>query len=99
MVTVLPALILKTRKSDAAALSRCTVSVFAPDPEIVRFLPIVNSPEVRLIVCGPAGRLKVIVAPSQASTIAWRKLPAPLSLVLVTTGAFRQIVTVVISEV
>src|SRR5689334_14665438 len=53
-----------------------------------------NSPEVSVMVCGVANApvvLKVIVLPGQAVAIASRRLPAPLSAVLVTTGFVAQV--------
>ena len=75
----------KTEKL-AAAESRCTVNKAEPGPVIVMLLVIPNPPEVSVIVCGPEPRLTVIVSPSCASAIASRKLPGPLSAVLLTTG-------------
>jgi hypothetical protein len=72
--------ILKMRKN--AAELRCTVNRPAPGPLIVRFLSINYSPLVRLIVVIPAAKL--IVSPGDASRIACRSDPAPLSLALVT---------------
>ena len=80
IVTVLPGLMLKMRD---VPLVRCTVSRFAPGPVIVRCLSIVSWPLVRLIgLTMPPSN--VIVLPGHASMIAWRKLPAPLSPLLVT---------------
>src|SRR5713226_2353189 len=89
IVTVTPALIVKMRKSGVPpAVLRFTDSMFAPGPLIVRFLSISSSPLVSVIVAGPTEvrpAAKVIVSPGQAVLIASRKLPAPVSLVLVTT--------------
>src|SRR5262245_40621528 len=53
---------------------------------MVRFLSTANSfISVMGLVTFPA---KVIVLPSQASAMAWRKEPGPLSALLVTTGSF-----------
>src|ERR1043166_6219030 len=64
-----------------------TALVAALGPLIVRFLLIAISPPVNVIVCGvenaPAVS-NVIIAPSQASAIIWRREPAPLSAVVVT---------------
>ena len=79
IVTVTPLLIEKTWP---LALP-FTVSWLAAGPLIVRFLAIVNRPD-SVMVQGQPLRLKMIVSPAAASAIAWRKLPAPLSLVLVT---------------
>ena len=80
MVTVFPLLMLKTR----LLLLPLTVKRLAPGPVIVRFLLISSSPLVSVIVCTPGST--VIVSLSAASAIASRKLPGPLSLVLLTTG-------------
>ncbi len=56
-------------------------------PLIVRFLSTRISPLVNVIVCGVANtpaESKVMVAPSQALAIVCRRLPAPLSAVVVT---------------
>src|SRR6185503_17790621 len=71
-------------------LARCTVNTFAPGPVIVRFLSSSSSPDVRLIVYGPPPGAKtvgskLIVSVEQASAIAWRSEPAPLSAMVVTT--------------
>ena len=52
-----------------------------PGTWIVRFLSMTNWPDVRVIV--PV-TLKLTVSPGAASAIACRRLPEPLSLVLVT---------------
>src|SRR4026208_1293966 len=49
-----------------------------------------NSPEVRVIGLTTIPMSKVIVDPAQASVIACRKLPAPASRLLTTTGSFVQ---------
>src|SRR5688572_30839250 len=58
----------------------------APGPWIVRFLSITSWPDVRVIVCEVAKMSgpKLIVPPAATSAIACRRLPAPLSFVLVT---------------
>ena len=57
------------------------------DALIVRFLLMSISPVVSVIVCGVANTpavSKVMVEPSQASAMICRRLPAPLSAVVVT---------------
>src|ERR1043165_1725225 len=49
-----------------------------------------NSPLVNVIGLVTAVMLNVIVEPSHASKVAWRKLPAPLSRLLITTGSVVQ---------
>jgi hypothetical protein len=74
-----------TRKTFDALFPE-TVSALAPGPVMVKFLVISIAPVVRVIgLARPA--VKVIVLPSQASTTACRRLPLPLSLLVVTTGA------------
>src|SRR5215831_649981 len=93
LILTVPELILNTR------LALLPLIVNAPFPAltvllIVRFLLIANSPVVSVMVCGPAPRLKSIVAVAQASRIACRSVPAPLSAVLVTVIAVWQLITV-----
>jgi hypothetical protein len=60
-----------------------TVSLVAPGPEITRLLLINSSPLVRVIVAGnESAKLMLSFAP--AAAIAARKVPGPLSAVLVT---------------
>src|SRR5206468_991770 len=61
---------------------RCTVKRLAPGPVMVRFLSITNSPLVRVTVVTLGAKL--IVSPGEASRIACRNDPGPLSLMLVT---------------
>jgi hypothetical protein len=75
-----PGLMKKTRD----VLFPLIVSWLAPRPWIVRFLPSAKSPLVSVIVHGQPLRPKLIESPAAASAMACRKLPAPLSLVLVT---------------
>jgi hypothetical protein len=49
-----------------------------------------NCADVKLIGLVTVAMLKVIVDPSHASAIAWRRLPAPLSRLLATTGSVVQ---------
>ncbi len=81
--TVAPGATLNTRLVFAPLM----VTPFAVGPVIVRFLSRNSSPVDRLMVSGPGpGMLNVIVSVVQASRIAWRSDPAPLSAVVVTTG-------------
>src|SRR5262245_21287883 len=65
------------------------VSKLAAGPWIVRFLSIASS---ALSMIGLSTVLaNVIVQPSQASRIAWRSEPAPLSLLFTTTGFIAQV--------
>src|SRR5205814_1893443 len=68
----------------------CTFKRFAPGPCIVRFLLITICPLVILIGLTTVDMSNVIVLPGQASMIAWRKLPAPASLLFNTTGSITQ---------
>jgi hypothetical protein len=83
--------ILKMRNCGVAgAAFRSIVSEVDPGPVIVRFLFIFNSAVVKLIGLVTDAMLKVIVEASQAAAMAWRKLPAPLSRLLTTTGSVVQ---------
>ena len=59
-----------------------TVKRVAPGPVMVRFLSITNSPLVRVTVVTLGAKL--IVSPDEASRIACRKEPDPLSFSFVT---------------
>ena len=61
---------------------RCTVKRSAPGPVIVRFLPITNSPLVRVTAVRHGAKL--IVSPDDALMIACRNEPRPLSFPFVT---------------
>src|SRR5216117_890693 len=61
---------------------RCTVKRLAPGPVMVRFLSITNSPLVRVTVVTLGAKL--IVSPGEASRIACRNDPEPLSFPLQT---------------
>lgn len=58
---------------------------------MVMLVAIVNS-EFRRMVCPLRLALKVIVPPEQTSAIAWRRVHAPLSALLVTMTGFRQVI-------
>src|SRR5919205_2450666 len=66
------------------------VSDVEPGPVIVRFLFIVSSAVVKVIGLTTVDMSNVIVEASQASAMAWRRLPAPLSRLLTTTGSVVQ---------
>src|SRR3954462_10373121 len=75
-------------------LSPLTVRRLAPGPVIVRFLLIASSPDARWIANAPTPRpLNVMKSVAHASAIAWRRLPAPLSFVVVTTGVAGHMLT------
>jgi len=76
--TVIPAGTTKIR----TALFPLKVKFDSPGPEIVRFLEIVSW-DANVMVAG-YGRLKSIISPGAASIIACRRVPAPLSAVLLT---------------
>src|SRR6185295_10973845 len=82
IVTVLVGLMLKRRN---VPLVRCTVSTLAPGPLIVTSFVSVSWPLVRPIGLTTLP-LNEIVVPLHASAIACRKLPAPASAFVVTTG-------------
>jgi hypothetical protein len=69
---------------------RWTVSKLEPGPVMVRVLLMLNSAVVKVIGLVTIAMLKVIVDASHASAIAWRRLPAPLSELLTTTGSVVQ---------
>jgi hypothetical protein len=79
-VTVLD-LMLKTRTL-MRLVSTCTVKRLAPGPVMVRFLSITNSLLVKVTVVTLGA--KVIVSPDEASRIACRNDPTPLSFPLQT---------------
>src|SRR5436190_8582425 len=72
---------LKTR-ARMTVRSTCTVKWLAPGPVMVRFLSITNSPLVRVMVVILG--TKLIVSPGEASRIACRNDPEPLSFPLQT---------------
>jgi hypothetical protein len=75
-------LMLKTRKETKSGGFVVTVKRLAPGPVMVRFLSITNSPLVRVTVVTLGA--KVIVSPDEASRIACRNDPGPLSFPLQT---------------
>src|SRR6185295_7239303 len=83
IVTVLVGLMLKRRN---VPLVRCTVSRFAPGPGIVTWFVSASWPLVRPIGLTTDPMSNVLAAPPHASRIAWRRLPAPASAFVVTTG-------------
>jgi len=91
MDTVFPALILNTR----LALLPLTVILSPLLFLIVMFFVAGSSPDVSVIVCGPApARLNVMVVPLHTCETASRSEPAPASAVLVTIGFGVQALTV-----
>jgi hypothetical protein len=80
--TVTPGLMLKIRKQTTSMHLAVTVKRLAPGPVMMRFLLIANSPLIRVTVVTFGA--KVIVSPDEASRIAWRNDPAPLSFPLQT---------------
>ena len=79
-VTVLE-LMWKTR-AVMTLLFTCTVKPVAPGPVMVRFLSITNSALVRVTIVRLGAKL--IISPEEASRIACRKDPDPLSFPFVT---------------
>ena len=75
-------LMVTTRKETKSGGFVVTVKRLAPGPVMVRSLSITNSPLVRVTVVTLGAKL--IVSPGDASTIACRKEPDPLSFPLVT---------------
>src|SRR6266516_1348605 len=86
IATVLPAATLNTR----LLLFPFIVRPLVVGPLMVRLLSINSSPPVRTIGLVTRDISKVILAPTQLSMIAWRKLPDPLSSLLVTTDEAEQ---------
>ena len=84
----------KSMPAIAPALLPLRVRLFAVGPVTVRCL-VMNSGLASVMMSGPApGIANVIVSVAQASAMACRRLPGPLSSVLVTTGAFGHVSTV-----
>src|SRR5437588_6424406 len=75
-----------TWKIRNAPLDRCTTNVVAPGPLIVTLRVRTSSPLVNPIGLTTEPMLKVIVLAVHASASACRRLPAPLSAFVVTTG-------------
>src|SRR5438477_4963856 len=81
-----PKAMIKMPKLMPLFMLRCTVSLSAPGPLIVRFLLIINSPLVSVIGLLTLGA-KIILLPAQALAMMKRREPDdPSSRLLVTTG-------------